>query len=112
MGSVEEKRFQLLHGPVAVLKTPFIPFPPKTLQKLQMCPLPNNCTPPTRKQINYTSRYNPRQPETFEENIPNGTSNLPMKKMVHRLPILFAHNTPINHNDVPLLEIVCGKDLP
>jgi hypothetical protein len=48
----------------------------------------------------------------FEENISNGINNLTMKKkMVYRVLILFTHNTPINHNDVPLLEIVFGKDL-
>jgi hypothetical protein len=34
------------------------------------------------------------------------------KKMIHRLPILFAHTTSINHNDTPLSEIVQTKDLP
>jgi hypothetical protein len=81
--------------------------------------LPYNSTsstagiPPTSKQIDYSCRHNPKQHETFEKDILNGTSNLTMKKkMVHRLPIIFAHNTPINHNDVPLLEIVYSKDLP
>jgi hypothetical protein len=59
-----------------------------------------------------SSRHNPRQPNSKEENIPNGTSNLKMKKkMIHGFPIPFAHTTPINHNDAPLPEIVHGKDL-
>lgn len=33
------------------------------------------------------------------------------EKMVHIFPILFAHTTPINHNDMPLSEIVHGKDI-
>jgi hypothetical protein len=49
----------------------------------------------------------------FEENVPNGTLILKIKKkMVHKLPILFAYNTPINHNAVQLSLIVYGKDLP
>jgi hypothetical protein len=102
-----------------VLKTLIASFLPKTPQKAQMHHLLNNntlsvaCSPPTSKQIDYPSRHNPRQPESIEENIPYGTSNLTMKeKMVHRLSILFAHNTPINHDDVLLLKIVYGKDLP
>jgi hypothetical protein len=60
-------------------------------------------TVPTRKQINYSSRHNPRQPKSIEEGIPNGTSNLTMKKkIVHRLSILFVHIKPINHNDMPI----------
>jgi hypothetical protein len=72
---------------------------------------PNNGTPsaagnpPTSKQINYSSRHNPRQPETFEEDIPISTSNLTMKKkVICRLSILFTHNTPIHLDDGPLLE--------
>jgi hypothetical protein len=54
-----------------------------------------------------------RHLKTFEENIPNGTSNLTMKKeMVHRLSILFVHNMPINYNNMLLSKIVYGKDLP
>jgi hypothetical protein len=34
------------------------------------------------------------------------------KKMVHGLPIPFTHATPIDHSDVPLLEIIYGKNLP
>jgi hypothetical protein len=69
--------------------------------------------PPTSKQIDYSSRHNPRQPKLFEENVPNGTLILKIKKkMVHKLPILFAYNTPINHNAVQLSLIVYGKDLP
>jgi hypothetical protein len=34
------------------------------------------------------------------------------KKVIHRLPIHFAHATSINHNDTLLSEIVQGKDLP
>jgi hypothetical protein len=34
------------------------------------------------------------------------------KKMVHRLPIHFAHATSINHDDTLLFEIVQGDDLP
>jgi hypothetical protein len=56
------------------------------------------------------SRHNPRQPKSIEENIPNGTSNLTMKKVL-RLPIPFAHTTPIKQNGAPLLKIVHGKDL-
>jgi hypothetical protein len=46
--------------------------------------------PLTSIQINYSSsRYDPRQPKSTEENILNGTSNLTMKqKMVRRLPKL------------------------
>jgi hypothetical protein len=56
------------------------------------------------------SWHNPRQPETFKENIPHGTSNLPMKKkVIRRLSILFTHNTPIHYNDFPLVEIVKGN---
>jgi hypothetical protein len=33
------------------------------------------------------------------------------KKVVHRLPIHFAQTAPINHNDMPLSEIIQGKDL-
>jgi hypothetical protein len=59
------------------------------------------------------SRHNPRQPKSIEEDIPNGTSNLKMKKkMVNGISIPFAHNTPINYNDAPLPEIVHGKNLP
>jgi hypothetical protein len=56
-------------------------------------------------------RHNPTQPTSIEENIPNGRSNLTVKeKMVHGLPIHFAHTIPINHNNVLLPEIVHGKD--
>jgi hypothetical protein len=34
------------------------------------------------------------------------------KKVIHRLPIHFAHTTSINHNDTLLSEIVEGEDLP
>jgi len=34
------------------------------------------------------------------------------KKMVHGLRIHFTHTTHIDHNDVLLLEVVHGKDLP
>jgi len=34
------------------------------------------------------------------------------KKVIHQLPIPFAHATSINHNDTLLPEIVQGKDLP
>jgi len=34
------------------------------------------------------------------------------KKVIHRLPIQFAHATSINHNDTLLSEIVQGDDLP
>jgi hypothetical protein len=117
--SVERYRFQLLQGPLKLLKTPIIPFPQHTPQKAQRHHFTNNGnpivvgSPPTSQPINYSSRHNSRQPESFEEDIPNGTSNLTIKKkMVHRIPILFAHNTPINHNSVPLPKIVYGKDLP
>jgi len=79
--------------------------------------LPHNSTPsivgnpPTSIQINYSSRHNPRQPKSTKENTANGISNLTMKKMVHGLHILFTHATPINHNGVPLPEIVHGKIL-
>jgi hypothetical protein len=40
------------------------------------------------------SRYNPRQTKSFEEDIPNGTSNLTMKKkVVHELPPFLSHIT-------------------
>ena len=45
--------------------------------------------PPTSKQINYLSRHSPRQLESFEEDISNGTTNLTIKKKVvhkHMLP--------------------------
>jgi hypothetical protein len=62
-------------------------------------------------QDDYSFRHNSRQPKSTEENIPNGTSNLTIKKkIVHKLLICFAHTTPINHNDAPLLEVVHGKD--
>jgi hypothetical protein len=55
----------------------------------------------------------PRYPKLTEENIPNSTSNLTVKKnMVHRLPFLFTHTTPatpIDHNSMPLSEIIHGK---
>jgi len=67
--------------------------------------------PPTSIQINNSSRHKTRQLEMFED-IPNGTSNLTMKKkVICRLSILFAHNTQIHHDDIPLKEIVNGKDL-
>jgi hypothetical protein len=34
------------------------------------------------------------------------------KKVIHRLPIHFAHATSINHNDTLLSEVVQGEDLP
>jgi hypothetical protein len=34
------------------------------------------------------------------------------KKVIHRLPIQFAHATSINHNDTLLSEIVQGEDIP
>jgi len=41
------------------------------------------------------SRHNPRQPESIEENILNGTSNLTIKKkMINGLSISFAYKTP------------------
>jgi hypothetical protein len=43
---------------------------------------------------------------------PHSTSNLTMKeKMIYGLPFHFTHTTPIDHDDVPLLEIVHGKNL-
>jgi hypothetical protein len=77
---------------------------------------PHNSTPsvannpPISIQIDYSSRHNPRQPKSTKKNISNDTSNFTMKqKMIHEF--LFTHTTPINHNDVPLPEIVNGKDL-
>jgi hypothetical protein len=66
---------------------------------------------PTSTKIDYSSRQNPRQPKLTEESIPNGTSNLTMKKTVHKLSIPFAHKTPINHNDASLPKIIHVKDL-
>jgi hypothetical protein len=41
--------------------------------------------------IDYSSRHDPRQPKSTEENIPNSTSNFTMKqKMVYRLFIPFT----------------------
>lgn len=75
--------------------------------------LPNNRTPraagglPTSKQIDYSSRHNQRQPETSDDDVPNGTNNLKMKKKVaHMLSILFEHNTSINYNDKSLVKIL------
>jgi hypothetical protein len=34
------------------------------------------------------------------------------KEMIHRLLILFAHATSINHNDLSLSKIVQSKNLP
>jgi len=34
------------------------------------------------------------------------------KKVIHSLPVHFAHATSINHNDTLLSEIVQGKDFP
>jgi hypothetical protein len=34
------------------------------------------------------------------------------KKVIRRLSISCAHNIPIHYNDVPLTEIVKGKDFP
>jgi hypothetical protein len=62
-------------------------------------------------QVNYSSKHNPRQLKLIDQNIPNGTSYLTMKKnMVHGLSIPSTHTTPINHNDALLLEIVHDKD--
>jgi hypothetical protein len=85
--SVKEKRFQLLQRPLAVLKTTIVSFSPKTLQEAQGRYLLNNSTlsaavNPTSQQINYLSRHNPRQPESFEEGIPNSTSKLTSKKVI------------------------------
>jgi hypothetical protein len=58
-------------------------------------------------------RHNPRKTEAAKYGIPKNTCGITMeKKMIHRLPILFAHTTSINHNDPPLSEVVQSKDLP
>jgi hypothetical protein len=63
-------------------------------------------------QFDYMSRHNPRQSKTTEKGNPNGISHVAMKKkMVHRLPISLTHATFVHHNDVPLYEVIHGKDL-
>jgi hypothetical protein len=57
--------------------------------------------------------HNPKKTKAAKDGIPKNASGITMKKkMIHRLPILFAHTTSINHNDPPLSEIVQSKDLP
>jgi hypothetical protein len=63
--------------------------------------------------VDYSSRQIPRQPNSTEENIPHGTSNLTMEKnVVYGLLISFTHATLINYNDVVLPKIIHDKDLP
>jgi hypothetical protein len=81
--------------------------------------LPHNRTlrattpPPASEKINHPTRHNPRKTEAAKDGIPKNASGITTeKKIIHRLPILFAHITSINHNDLPLSEIVQCKDLP
>jgi hypothetical protein len=47
----------------------------------------------------------------IERGNPNGIRPITMKKkMVHRLPFPLSHATFVHHNDVPLLEVIHGKD--
>jgi hypothetical protein len=68
---------------------------------------------PASKKINHPTRHNSRKTEAAKDGIPKNASGITMeKKMIYKLPILFAHTTSINHNDPPLFEIVHCKDLP
>jgi hypothetical protein len=68
--------------------------------------------PPAVIQINNTSRHNPRHPKTIEKKTPNNGSHITMnKKVVHRLPISFAHATYVHHDNVLPPKIIQGEDL-
>jgi hypothetical protein len=80
--------------------------------------LPNRSTPrpsrfpPTSKQVNNSSRHNPRHTKTIKNFSPQSVSHITVKKkMIYRFPISLAQATSVHNDDMPLPEIVHSKDL-
>jgi hypothetical protein len=72
---IKEKLLKLHQCPVKVLETSIISFFSKTPQKTRRHHLSHNTvraitSPPTSKQVNYSSRNNPRQPQMTKKYIP------------------------------------------
>lgn len=80
--------------------------------------LPNRGTPrpskllPTGKQVENSSRHDPRHTKSSKRGIPRSGSHITMKKkVVHWFPISPAQATSVHNDDMPLPEIIYSKDL-
>jgi hypothetical protein len=101
-----------------ILETSEIFFFPNTPKDANRHYLPNRSThrpsrlPPTSKQVNNSSRHNPRHTKTIKNISPQSVSHITVKKkMVHIFPISLAKATFVHNDDMPLHEIVHSKDL-
>jgi hypothetical protein len=107
-----------LSTPFQILETSKISFFPNTPKDANRHHLPNRSTPrpsrfpPTSKQVNNSSRHNPRHTKTIKNFSPQSVSHITVKKkMIYRFPSSLAQATSVHNDDMPLPEIVHSKDL-